>query len=395
MHSSSSGRRRSATSLQEALLLREAERDDVALDADRAAGGDQRLHGAVALGDRRDDRRPAAAEALEVVAGGGVRRRRRARGGRRRRPGSATGAARAARRRLSAARRRVAGAPARRRRRGASGAGVRRRRGRRGVERGLGGGARVARGRAARRRARGRAPRRRMRPARGASPRRGGAAGAGSNRASSSWSRRPPGPSRVGSMAASRRAAAATPGSVAGPRGEAGEQPLAEGVDDLVEEHAQVAAALLEPVEQLDARRGVAGRERRRRTRRRGRRRRGRAGRGRHRPRCGPPVEASSWSRIDSASRIPPAARRATSAIASGSASPAVGRQDPLELAADLGDGAAAGRRTAGAATGSPAGSPAGWVDANMNVTKSGGSSSDLRSAFQASFVIWCASSRM
>ena len=30
-----------------------------------------------------------------------------------------------------------------------------------------------------------------------------------------------------------------------------------------------------------------------------------------------------------------------------------------------------------------------------MKVTKSGGSSSDLRSAFQASFVIWCASSRM
>ena len=52
-----------------------------------------------------------------------------------------------------------------------------------------------------------------------------------------------------------------------------------------------------------------------------------------------PPVEASSWSRIDSASRMPPAARRATSATASGSASPPVRRQDPLELAADLGDG--------------------------------------------------------
>ena len=36
-----------------------------------------------------------------------------------------------------------------------------------------------------------------------------------------------------------------------------------------------------------------------------------------------------------------------------------------------------------------------GCVDANMNATKSGGSSSDLSSAFQASWVIWWASSRM
>jgi hypothetical protein len=36
-----------------------------------------------------------------------------------------------------------------------------------------------------------------------------------------------------------------------------------------------------------------------------------------------------------------------------------------------------------------------GSVEANMKMTKSGGSSIDLRSAFQASFVIWCASSRM
>ena len=40
-------------------------------------------------------------------------------------------------------------------------------------------------------------------------------------------------------------------------------------------------------------------------------------------------------------------------------------------------------------------GKSCGWVEANMNVTKSGGSSSDFRSAFQASFVIWWASSRM
>ena len=40
-------------------------------------------------------------------------------------------------------------------------------------------------------------------------------------------------------------------------------------------------------------------------------------------------------------------------------------------------------------------GKPDGSVEANMKMTKSGGSSSDLRSAFQASWVIWCASSRM
>ena len=41
---------------------------------------------------------------------------------------------------------------------------------------------------------------------------------------------------------------------------EAGEQPVPERVDDLVEEHPQVAPAILEPVEQRDARRRVADR---------------------------------------------------------------------------------------------------------------------------------------
>ena len=40
-------------------------------------------------------------------------------------------------------------------------------------------------------------------------------------------------------------------------------------------------------------------------------------------------------------------------------------------------------------------GKPDGSVEANMNATNGGGSSSDLSSAFQASRVIWCASSRM
>ena len=41
------------------------------------------------------------------------------------------------------------------------------------------------------------------------------------------------------------------------------------------------------------------------------------------------------------------------------------------------------------------AGKPDGSVDANMKLTNGGGSSIDLRRAFQASFVIWWASSRM
>jgi hypothetical protein len=40
-------------------------------------------------------------------------------------------------------------------------------------------------------------------------------------------------------------------------------------------------------------------------------------------------------------------------------------------------------------------GNSCGWVEAKMKTTNSGGSSSDFRRAFQASFVIWWASSRM
>ena len=50
-------------------------------------------------------------------------------------------------------------------------------------------------------------------------------------------------------------------------------------------------------------------------------------------------LDESSWSSIDSASRMPPAAWRATSAMASGSAVPAVGLEDRRQLALDLGDG--------------------------------------------------------
>ena len=108
----------------------------------------------------------------------------------------------------------------------------------------------------------------------------------------------------------------------------------------------------------------------------------------------GPLVEDSSWSRIDSASRMPPAARRAISSTASGSASRPSDGEDPLELAGDLRHGQ---RRTSNRWRRDriAGGKSCGCVDANMKTTKSGGSSSDLRSAFQASFVIWWASSRM
>ena len=49
-----------------------------------------------------------------------------------------------------------------------------------------------------------------------------------------------------------------------------------------------------------------------------------------------------SWSSIDSASRIPPAASRAMRWTAAGSACPAISREDAAELALDLGDGQAA-----------------------------------------------------
>ena len=84
-------------------------------------------------------------------------------------------------------------------------------------------------------------------------------------------------------------------------------------------------------------RRGRGGR----RTRRRPRRRPGRAGRGRVASSIRSGAADSSWSSIDSASRIPPAASRAMRWTAAGSAVAAVGGEDPGELALDLGDGQA------------------------------------------------------
>ncbi len=124
-----------------------------------------------------------------------------------------------------------------------------------------------------------------------------------------------------GSIAASRRAASATAvrSTLIG-RGQPGDQASPQQVDGLVEQGPRVAAALLEGIEQRDAGRGVVARS-------------------------GPSTNAStasasarpsrsrtsasvidsgaadrSWSSIDSASRIPPAASRAMRWTAAGSA---------------------------------------------------------------------------
>ena len=174
---------------------------------------------------------------------------------------------------------------------------------------------------------------------------------------------------------------------------ERGGETRADQLDGLVEDDAEVPAAFLELVEEGDAGGGVARGE----------------GVDERIDRLGvgqpeqvadagfvdwPPDAASSWSSIDSASRIPPAASRAIEVDRR--------RARPRPSAARI-------RRSLPSISGTVSrrtsnrwrrdriagGKPDGSVEANMKTTKSGGSSSDLRSAFQASFVIWCASSRM
>src|SRR6185369_4666180 len=52
--------------LEERLVLRKAERDDRPVEADRAAGGDQRLDGR-ALAEGRHDRRPGGAKLVDPL----------------------------------------------------------------------------------------------------------------------------------------------------------------------------------------------------------------------------------------------------------------------------------------------------------------------------------------
>ncbi len=99
-----------------------------------------------------------------------------------------------------------------------------------------------------------------------------------------------------------------------------------------------------------------------------------------------------SWSSIDSASRMPPAARRATSAIASASAArPSASRMRPRACprSGPIVSGRKSNRwtrdRTAGRIL-------AGSVVQKMNATWSGGSSSVLRRTSQPSLMRWTSS---
>ena len=80
---------------------------------------------------------------------------------------------------------------------------------------------------------------------------------------SSSWKRRPPGPSRAGSIAARRRpnAVSAAVSRVAA-LGQAGHEAVPDGLHDLVEERPDVAAALVEFVEDRQAGQPIAVDER-------------------------------------------------------------------------------------------------------------------------------------
>ena len=238
----------------ERLLLGEAERDDVRLDADRPAFLDQRLEGRA----RADhgDRRPAVAKALELVGGGvgigecgrgrdgrgrwrgrlrsGGRRRDRLRGRRLRRVGRCGDRLRIDGLRGGRSdvhdRRRWAGRFAGRRPCGGRGIGSRRPRRR------LGGGLDVRCDAAGRRR--------------------GVEQGQLELEAQSA---RPEARGVDGAQAAGRR----DERGVVAAGGQRREQALPDGIDDLVEEHPQVAAAVLERVQQRDPRDGVARRERR------------------------------------------------------------------------------------------------------------------------------------
>ena len=167
-------------------------------------------------------------------------------------------------------------------------------------------------------------------------------ASAGARSASSSWSRSPPGPGCAGSIEASRRAAAAR---AAGPaRREAAcraaperhHQRCSQPLHGLIGERPQIAAALLEPVQQIDAGNRLAGDHRREERLDRllvdeaehladavgGERSRNRS------------READrAWIRRRA---CPPAARRAIRSIASGSTDRLVGGEDHLQLARDL-----------------------------------------------------------
>ena len=400
---------------QEELALREAEGDDGPVDGDRPAGLDERLGRRVAADQgrrsrasggagrraRRRARRPgstrrrggarrarcgrgpaptagsAAAAAAGRPAGrvGACPARARRGGGR---PAGLDGAAAAAGPRLGGCGRRprpapaaagsaaagpraALGAPAAPSRQGAPGAAVappaRAQRGRT-----------AGRGRLPRRaRARGPGAGRRARAGRGRWPR------GGERRAAS-------GPTPEGREGIGRRAARQR-------QVERGAQRL----DDLVGEAAQVAAAILERVEDGDPARPGRRRRARGRSRAPSPRRRGRAGRARASAVSSSPPAERSWSRIDSASRMPPFARRATRATAAGSAiRPSASRIRPsLPSMSGSGRGRKSKRWTREITAGRI------WllsVVQKMKRTCGGGSSSVLRRTSQPWVIRWTSS---
>ena len=210
----------------------------------------------------------------------------------------------------------------------------------------------AARGRRRRRRPRDERPRERRQRRRPAG---------GARSASSSWSLRPPGPDRVGSMEASRRAAARERRRSG--RSETTGAPRPSEATSAMRSRSMacsVKARRSRPCSSSPSRismPAIASPER------------GRPGRLRSslrrpdpallepgRPSGSPISVASSWSSIDSASRMPPAARRATRSIASGSAVRPSAFEDASQLAGDLARPSSAGSRTAGRATGPPGG---------------------------------------
>ena len=148
-------------------------------------------------------------------------------------------------------------------------------------------------------------------------------------------------------MPTSRRAALASAAAAAPPGpvriAHRGDQALAQARHDLLAEGDQVAALGLELVED-----GDPG-ERRRQSARASTNRStasvsARPRRSRTTPRViGSSALPSTWSSIDSASRMPPAAQVRDELERLGLDGPALGFEDPLELAADLCLGAAAG----------------------------------------------------
>ena len=226
------------------------------------------------------------------------------------------------------------------------------------------------------------------------SPRRLRPIGTARARAGSGGRRCPPGSGRW--PRSGDRPAASSAGSWRRRRrvGQPGHELEPDGLDDLVEQRPDVATALVERVEQGDARRRVAAHQvvdERLDDLGVGQAEQvadvrlvdplGRRGEqlvehrfGVAHPAGGEPGDEADGRRRRRRGRRPPRMRRSLPSI-----SGTVRRRTSKRWSRD---------RIAG-------GKPDGSVEANMKITKSGGSSSDLRSAFQASRVIWCASSRM